>query len=44
MRIRWTEAAARDRTAISDYIKEHDGPAAARCRAANLWRGRRPRP
>jgi plasmid stabilization system protein ParE len=30
MRIRWTEAAARDLTGICDYIKEHDGPAAAR--------------
>src|SRR5271169_3041305 len=30
MRIRWTEPAARDLTAICDFIEEHDGPEAAR--------------
>jgi addiction module RelE/StbE family toxin len=30
VQIRWTEPAARDITAICDYIDEHDGPATAR--------------
>ena len=30
MRIRWTEPAARDLTAICDFTDEHDGPEAAR--------------
>ena len=30
MRVRWTEAAARDLTAICDYIQVHNGAEAAR--------------
>jgi toxin ParE1/3/4 len=39
MRIRWTEPAARDLTAICDYIKEHDGPEAARKVALRIYEG-----
>ena len=39
MRVRWTEAAARDLTGICDYIKEHDGPAAARRVALEIYGG-----
>jgi toxin ParE1/3/4 len=39
MRIRWTEAAARDLTGICDYIKEHDSPAAARRVALQIYGG-----
>jgi hypothetical protein len=37
MRLRWTEAASRDLTGMCDYIKEHDGPAAARRVALQIW-------
>lgn len=37
MRIRWTEAAARDLTGICDYIKERDSPAAARRVAVQIY-------
>ena len=30
MHLRWTEPASRDLTQICDYLKEHEGPAAAR--------------
>jgi toxin ParE1/3/4 len=39
MRIRWTEPAARDLTGICDYIKEHDGPAAASRVALEIYGG-----
>jgi len=39
MRIRWTEPAARDLTSICDYIKEHDGPEAARKVALRIYEG-----
>jgi toxin ParE1/3/4 len=39
MRIRWTEPAARDLTAICDYIKEHDGAEAARKVALRIYEG-----
>ena len=37
MRVRWTEPAARDLTAICDYIEEHDGPVAARKVALRIY-------
>jgi len=37
VRVRWTELAARDLTAICDYIEEHDGPAAARKVALRIY-------
>jgi toxin ParE1/3/4 len=37
MRIRWTEPAAHDLTAICDYIKEHDGPETARKVALRIY-------
>jgi len=39
MRIRWTEPAARDLEGICDYIKEHDGLAAARRVALQVYGG-----
>ena len=39
MRIRWTEPAARDLTGICDYIKKHDGPAAASRVALEIYGG-----
>jgi len=37
MRIRWTEPAARDLTAICDFTDEHDGPEAARRVALRIY-------
>ena len=37
MRIRWTDAAARDLTGICDYISEHAGPATARRIALRIY-------
>ena len=37
MRVRWTQPAARDLTAICDYIEEHDGPAAAHKVALRIY-------
>lgn len=37
MRIRWTEPAARDLTAICDFTDEHDGPEAARRVALHVY-------
>ena len=39
MRIRWTEPALSDLTAICDYISEHDGPEAARRVALRIYEG-----
>ncbi len=39
MRVRWTEPAAHDLSAICDYIKEHDGPEAARKVALRIYEG-----
>ena len=39
MRIRWTEPAAHDLEGICDYIKEHDGLAAARRVALQVYGG-----
>jgi toxin ParE1/3/4 len=37
MRVRWTEPAARDLTAICGFIDEHDGPEAARRIALRIY-------
>jgi|SRR6266446_6985742 len=37
MRVRWTEAAARDLTGICDYTEEHSGPEAARKVAVGVY-------
>jgi plasmid stabilization system protein ParE len=37
MRVRWTEAAARDLTAICDYIQTHNGAEAARKVALRIY-------
>ncbi|HXW15768.1 MAG TPA: type II toxin-antitoxin system RelE/ParE family toxin [Terriglobia bacterium] len=39
IRIRWTQPAAQDFTAICDYIKEHDGPERARKIALRIYDG-----
>jgi toxin ParE1/3/4 len=39
MRVRWTELAARDLTAVSDYIGERDGAGAACKVALRIYEG-----
>jgi len=41
MRVRWTEPAAADLTAICDYIDEHDGPERARRVAITIYESKR---
>ena len=37
MRLRWTEPAVLDLTAICDYVKDRDGDSAARRIALTIW-------